>query len=181
MGYVSPKNLFGLRYSKEFIGLPGGAHGIYSTFQATVALFNEDHSYLIGETFVNYIPQAIPGFIIGLLGITPPPGYRPFLREQYNYIGGNFFLNVYYANFGPGGILIGGFVLAAIVITIRHYLEKSPPHTSVATAIAAILYINVFRSLWYTQLNWVDAFQGLGIGLSIYITGKIGRFLLTRF
>ena len=157
-----------LQYADGFVGLPGGAHGTYGTMQATVHLFTEQYNYLYGETFVNYVVQVIPTPVLRLLNVSPPPMYHDLLQANYNWNGGNYILNVYFANFGIFGVLLAGLLLALLLHFLQTELRVNRPKPTVFTAVAALLFINLLRALWYTQLNWVDGLQGLTAIFLIY-------------
>lgn len=164
-----------LQYGNGRVGLPGGAHGIYGTMRATVHVFDEGKPLLNGRTFLNYVPQSIPTPILVVVGYTPPQSYTDLLASTYAHNGGNYFMNVYYANFGSLGLLLAGAVLAVLVHVTQKSLEQGRPRPTVATAVAAVLFINLARALWYTQLNWIDTLQGLVIvGLLVVATSRLG-------
>lgn len=151
----------------DYISFPSGAHSVYHTYQITMAQF-QDTGYLWGKTFINYIPQSIPS---GFYAFTPfeyPTPFYQVLREEPTYIGGNYILNVYFANFGPIGIIIAGIVIGVITLYC-HRLFSNELRPTIFMGIAVVVFSNAFRALWYTQLNWVDTLQGFVVALLIYV------------
>lgn len=158
-----------------YASYPGGAHNIYGTFQATVAIFPDIHPFLLGETFVRYVPQTIPSGFFAILPITFPPLYSSFLADSYaTYLGGNFILNPYYANFGPFGLVFLAIVLSLLVYWVEFVLFRRK-RTTFTTGIASVFVVGAFRACWYTQLAWIDTFQGyvasLVLVLGVFVLG----------
>lgn len=166
---ASEQAVSSLNYGDGFVGVPGGGHGTYGTMQATMHVFPRDVDYLYGETFVSYIPQMIPTPILQLIGYEPPPMYHALLESLYAHNGGNYVLNVYYANFGPVGVITAGVLLGLLLTGLHRVLREQQPLPSVTTAIAAVVFINFLRAVWYTQLNWVDSIQGVFAVLVFYL------------
>lgn len=149
--------------------LPGGAHNIYGTFQATVSIFSTERSYLLGETFFWYPVQTIPTGFYSLLGLSPPQFYFEILRSSYaSYLGGNFFLNVYYANFGVIGIVLAGVILASIARFCRANL-RGQEGSRLYVGLGAVFVAGAPRALWYTQIAWADILQGFVAALVSYV------------
>ncbi|WP_226007431.1 hypothetical protein [Natrinema salinisoli] len=158
-----------LNYGDGFIGVPGGAHGVYGTIRGTVSLFDTKYELLWGETFLNYIPQAVPTLVNKALGIQTPSRYSALLAANYNYNGGNYFLNIYYANFGAVGVLVAALVLATLSILMMQHLELSIPDGSITAGIAATVFISFVRIAWYSQLTGIDILQGFIMSLILYV------------
>ncbi|MFC6952953.1 hypothetical protein [Halorubellus litoreus] len=169
---VSPDIVSTLQYGDGYVGVPGGAHSFYGTIRATVHLFDNEHDPLYGQTFLNYVLQAIPTPLQRLVGYTPPRTYSEFLATQYNYNGGNYFMNVYYANFKFLGVVLCAIVLAFLSLYMMRVLTGEEHGPTLSTGIGAILFIPLVRVLWYTQLNWVDSIQGFVLAGFIYLGAR---------
>jgi hypothetical protein len=148
--------------------LPGGAHNIYGTFQVTLSIFKNEKEYLLGESFLWYLIQSIPTGILNLFGVTPPDFYFELLRTAYpTYLGGNFALNIYYANFGIIGIIFAACFLGWLARSTGAVLSKNT--SSFQTGFAAVIVASAPRALWYTQIAWADMLQGFVAALIVYL------------
>lgn len=162
------KGFSSLSYGNGFAGVPGGGHGVYGTLQATVYLFSHEREFLYGETFLNYIWLSLPTGMMKLLPINKPVRYKAMLGAAYNWNGGNYILNPYFANFGILGVLFGGFMIGVLAYFAWLYLESSNPSPNFTTLISAVIFTNMITSYWYGQLNWIDTFQGALASLIVY-------------
>jgi Co/Zn/Cd efflux system component len=160
-----------LDYSQkhEYVAYPGGAHNIYGTLQATVALFPTEFPHRLGTTFVRYPIQGVPSGALSILRIELPQSYYGFLGEQYKlYQGGNYILNPYFADFGLLGVVVAGILLAVLAVFAQTYLvERRSNH--IVAGIAAVVVVAAFRSFWYTQLAWIDGIQGFLMAFLVYL------------
>lgn len=172
-GTPSIRNMFGLNYGGGFVGVPGGGHGIYGTSQATYALFGSEYQYLLGKTFLQYPIETIPTGVQKLIGVAATDTFREFLATQYKYNGGNYIMNVYYANFGVLGHLLVGVLLGLLVVFMYKKLQAKRPSQTLTSVVAVLLFINIIRAVWYSQLYWVDSLQGLVLVLPVYVLGRV--------
>jgi|GEM_PF-4050959 len=148
---------------------PGGAQNIYGGFQATVHLFSNGEPFFLGRTFLQYPIQSIPTGIVVLLGLPYPSLFSDFLGSQYvTYLGGVYYLNTYYANFGVLGIVLAGALLGYVAHFASVQLRR-PRQATFLTGCAGVAVAAAFRAMWYTQLNWIDSFQGYLLAFFLFL------------
>jgi hypothetical protein len=152
-----------------YASYPGGAHNIYGTFQATISIFSHGTPHRFGTTFLNYPAQSIPTGFYALTGKEYLELYGNFLGSQYEmYLGGNYILNPYFADFGEVGLLVAGIILAVFATFVRRMIVHQQSNHFVAGC-ASVVVVASFRAFWYTQLAWADALQGFLAAFFVYL------------
>ncbi|TKX48530.1 hypothetical protein EXE41_01235 [Halorubrum sp. SD690R] len=160
-------NIFiGMNGNTSYLRLPGSAHNVFGTFLVTVDLAGDEVSYLLGRSFLYYPIQAIPGVFYSVIGIQRIPLFESY-RAMYPYYNGGAYFNVFYANFGMIGILVGAVTLGLVTWWAQRQLLSS--RTNIKTGIAAVFVAGCFRAMWYTPLNWADFFLGFVVTVFLYI------------
>jgi hypothetical protein len=110
---------------------------------------------------------SIPGAVYLIFDLQRPLAFAEFKSAYGPYNGGNYF-NVFYANFGEVGVILGATALALAVLWSQRELFSAS--TSLRTGFAAVIVAGSFRAMWYTPLNWIDFLQGFLVTVVIYIT-----------
>lgn len=152
-----------------YLSPPGGAHNIYSTWQATVSEFGPD-SYLYGESFLYFPIQTIPSAFWAMTPYARPPLFNELLDAVYaGYPGGAYILVVFYANFGTVGVVLGGVVLG-LLASFSHRAIVRQDSTTFLTGVGAAVVVGAFRSMWYHPTGWTNTLQAFTIAFAIYVT-----------
>ena len=166
-GNISIESLFlGSTPTGASIQLPGGAHNIFGTFQFTIHYYY--NNYLWGSTFLNYPVQSIPSPILSVIPIQQAPYYFDSMREHYQlYNGGNYFLNEYFANFGPYGVVLAAVVFGLLISQIDQIFTRNS--IDIWTGLSVAFVAAIPRAMWYWQGNWINAILGYILTYIVYL------------
>jgi hypothetical protein len=82
------------------------------------------------------------------------------------YNGGNYFLNEYFANFGPSGIILSAVIFGLVVSKANKIIAGES--SDIWLGLCAAFVIAMPRSMWYWQGNWINAILGFIVSYILY-------------
>jgi hypothetical protein len=150
--------------------LPGGASNIFMTLIDAIDYFSHNALYM-GDTFTNYLFQALPTPIYLSLGIDRPPYFYQTVFHDYEWNGGTYILAVFYGNFGYSGALLGGLFIG--LITAWSGKAASSQELGIRL-IGLLIVVFCFRAMWYELITWMKPLMALAL-LYLVLLGVGGR------